>query len=328
MKSSKKIDILKEAKKVLQIEARTLNKLVTHIDRQFLAAVDSILETKGKVVVTGIGKSGLVGQKIASTMTSTGTPAYYLHPSEGAHGDLGILGKNDILIALSNSGESEEVLRIVPFAKRLGITLIAIVGNKASTLAKGADIIIHVPVEKEACPFGLAPTASTTAELAIGDALAVTLLLKRGFTKNDFALFHPGGALGKKLITRVLDLMHTGSDLPHVFMDARMKDVLVEITSKRMGLTGVYDTNNRLAGIITDGDLRRALEKYPDLLQRTASDIMTGAPKRIEKTALVVKALNIMETYSITSLFVTENGNKDRPIGIIHLHDILKAGIV
>lgn len=328
MKSSKKIDILKEAKKVLQIEARALNKLVTHIDRQFLAAVDSILETKGKVVVTGIGKSGLVGQKIASTMTSTGTPAYYLHPSEGAHGDLGILGKNDILIALSNSGESEEVLRIIPFVKRLGIKLIAIVGNKASTLAKGADIIIHVPVEKEACPFGLAPTASTTAELAIGDALAVTLLLKRGFTKNDFALFHPGGALGKKLITRVLDLMHTGSDLPHVFMDARMKDVLVEITSKRMGLTGVYDTNNRLAGIITDGDLRRALEKYPDLLQRTASDIMTGAPKRIEKTALVVKALNIMETYSITSLFVTENGNKDKPIGIIHLHDILKAGIV
>ncbi len=328
MKSLKKIDVVKEAKKVLKIEADAINKLIPHIDKQFLSAVDTILATKGKVVITGIGKSGLVGQKIASTMTSTGTPAYYLHPSEGAHGDLGILGKNDILIAISNSGESEEVLNIIPFVKRLGIKLIAIVGNKNSTLTKGSDIVIHVPVEKEACPFGLAPTASTTAELAVGDAIAVALLLKRGFTKDDFAMFHPGGLLGKKLLTKVENLMHAGPEMPSVYTNTKMKDVLVEITSKRMGLTGVYDSKDRLTGIITDGDLRRALEKYPDLLERAASDIMTRTPKRIEKNALAVKALNIMETYSITSLFVTNNGDKDKPVGIIHLHDILKSGIV
>ena len=328
MKSSKKIDILKEAKKVLKIEADTVKRLISHIDGQFLLAVDAILSTKGKVVITGIGKSGLVGQKIASTMTSTGTPAFYLHPSEGAHGDLGILDKNDVLIALSNSGESEEVLKIIPFVKRLGIRLIAIVGSKTSTLAQGADIIIHVPVEKEACPFGLAPTASTTAELAIGDALAVVLLLKMGFTKDDFAMFHPGGALGRKLLTKVENLMHTGSEIPFVYTNTKMKDVLIEITSKRMGLTGVYDSKDRLAGVVTDGDLRRALAKYPDLLGKKASEIMTQNPKRIEKKALAVKALNIMETYAITSLFVTSNGEKDKPIGIIHLHDLLKAGIV
>ncbi len=328
MKSSKKIDVIKEARNVLRIEANAISDLIGRINSDFTGAVDLILNTKGKVVVTGIGKSGVVGQKIASTMASTGTPAYYLHPSEGAHGDLGILGRDDIVVAISNSGESEELIRIVPFVKRLGIKLIAIVGNKHSTLGKSADILIHVPVEKEACPFGLAPTASTTAELAVGDAIAVTLLLKRGFTKNDFAMFHPGGALGKKLITTVGDLMHKGAEMPSVYTDAKMKDVLVEITSKRMGLTGVYDKKRRLAGIITDGDLRRALEKHHDLLERTASDIMTVNPKRIERTALAVKALNIMETYSITSLFVTHNGDKDRPVGVIHLHDILKAGIV
>lgn len=328
MRSSKKIDTLQEAKRVLRIESDAVRTMINRIGSEFEQAVDLILNIKGKVVVTGIGKSGLVGQKIASTMASTGTPAYYLHPSEGAHGDLGILGRDDIVIAISNSGESEELLRIAPFVKRLGIRLIAIVGNRHSTLGRYADVIIHVPVEKEACPFGLAPTASTTAELAVGDAIAVTLLLKRGFTRNDFALFHPGGALGKKLITRVEDLMHTGDEMPAVSADAPMKRVLVEITSKRMGMTGVYGKGHRLAGIITDGDLRRSLERYEDLLGRRASDIMTRNPKRIEKTALAVKALNIMETYSITSLFVTENGNKDRPIGIIHLHDILKAGIV
>ncbi len=328
MRSLKKIDVAKEARKVLRIEAAAVGSLVRHIDRQFVRAVDTIVATKGKVIITGIGKSGLVGQKIASTMTSTGTPAYYLHPSEGAHGDLGILGKDDVLVALSNSGESAEVLNIIPFVRRLGIKLIAIVGNKASALARGADIVIHVPVDKEACPFGLAPTASTTAELAVGDALAVVLLLKRGFTKDDFALFHPGGALGKRLLTRVENLMHTGSDIPCVHTSTPMKDVLVEITSKRMGLTGVYDMHDRLTGIITDGDLRRALEKYPDLLEKTASRIMTRNPKRIEKDAPAVKALTIMETHSITSLFVTSNGDKDKPIGIIHLHDILKAGIV
>ncbi|MCL4558045.1 MAG: KpsF/GutQ family sugar-phosphate isomerase [Deltaproteobacteria bacterium] len=328
MKSSKKIDVIKEAKKVLRIESVAIDRLTDRIGREFVEAVDVILDTRGKVVVTGIGKSGLVGQKIASTMASTGTPAYYLHPSEGAHGDLGILGKEDIVIAISNSGESEEVLKIVPFVRRLGIKLIAIVGVRTSTLAKGADIVIHVPVEKEACPFGLAPTASTTAELAIGDAMAVTLLLRRGFTKDDFALFHPGGVIGKKLLTRIEDLMHTGTGMPSVYTDTKMKDVLVEITSKRMGLTGVYDRKDRLAGVITDGDLRRALEKYTNVLEKRASDIMTLNPKRIERHALAVKALNIMETFSITSLFVTENGDRDRPIGVVHLHDILKAGIV
>lgn len=328
MKSSKKINSIEEAKKVLRIEADAISSLIGRIGKEFAGAIDLILNTKGKVVVTGIGKSGLVGQKIASTMASTGTPAYYLHPSEGVHGDLGILGKDDIVIAISNSGESEEVLKIIPFVKRLGIKLIAIVGNKHSALANDADLIIHVPVEKEACPFGLAPTASTTAELAIGDAIAVTLLQKRGFTKDDFAMFHPGGIIGKRLLTKVEDLMHTGDEMPYVLTDTGMKDVLVEITSKRLGLTGVYNKSGKLVGVVTDGDLRRALEKYDDLLSKTASDIMTSIPKRIEKSALAVKALNIMETFTITSLFVTENGNRNRPVGIIHLHDILKTGIV
>ncbi len=324
----KDIDTLKEARKVLKIEADAIRNIIAHLDRHFEDAVELILNTKGKVVISGLGKSGLVGQKIASTMASTGTPSYFLHPTEGAHGDLGILGRDDIVIAISNSGESEELLRIIPFVKRLGIKLIAIVGKKNSTLARSSDVTIHVPVEMEACPFGLAPTASTTAELAVGDALAVALILKRGFTKDDFAMFHPGGLIGKKLLLTVKDFIHTGSEIPHVNVDAKMRDVLIEITSKRLGVTGVYDRKGKLEGIITDGDLRRSLAKYSDLLDKKAKDIMTLHPKCIEKAALAVKALNIMETYSITSLFVTENGKKDKPIGIIHLHDILKAGLV
>lgn len=321
-------DPVKIAKRTLKIEAEALKSLMTRINNDFNTAVDLIYKCKGKVVITGIGKSGLIGQKIASTLTGTGTPSFFLHPAEGIHGDLGILSKNDIIIAISNSGETEEILKILPSIKRLGIKLIAMTGGLKSNLAKAADVALDTSVKEEACPLNLAPTASTTATLALGDALAVTLLELRGFKEEDFALIHPGGALGKKLLLRVSDLMHTGSEIPLVKTNTKMKDVLLEMTSKRFGITGVVDDAGELIGVITDGDLRRALEKYPDIMEKSSAEIMTTSPKRIEKTALAAKALKIMEEYSITCLFVYENNEDNIPIGIIHLHDLLRAGVV
>lgn len=321
-------DLIKIAKRTLKVEAEAIKSLMTRINNDFNTAVDLIYRCKGKVVVTGIGKSGLIGQKIASTLTGTGTPAFFLHPAEGIHGDLGILSKNDIVIAISNSGETEEILKLLPSIKRLGIKLIAMTGGLKSNLAKAADVVLDTSVKEEACPLNLAPTASTTATLALGDALAVALLELRGFKEEDFALIHPGGALGKKLLLRVSDLMHTGSEIPLVKTNTRMKDVLLEMTSKRFGITGVLNDAGELIGVITDGDLRRALEKYPDIMERTSAEIMTTSPKKIEKTALAAKALKIMEEYSITCLFVYENNKDNIPIGIIHLHDLLRAGVV
>ncbi|RLB08145.1 MAG: D-arabinose 5-phosphate isomerase [Deltaproteobacteria bacterium] len=320
--------IIERAKRVLRIEAEAVKKLEERINEDFVRAVEMILKCEGKVVVTGVGKSGIIGKKIASTLASTGTPAFFLHPTEGVHGDLGMLDKRDIVLAISNSGETEELSQILPLIKRYGNKLIVLTGRTNSTLAKSGDVVLDVSVSEEACPLGLAPTASTTAALAMGDALAVSLLEKRGFKKEDFAILHPGGRLGKRLLLKVSDLMHVGEEFPKVYENTLMKEVLVEITSKRLGVTGVMDQREELVGVITDGDLRRALEKYPDLLDRSASEIMTRNPKWIEASALAAQAVQRMEEHSITSLFVFNKAGERTPVGIIHLHDLLKAGVV
>jgi arabinose-5-phosphate isomerase len=276
----------------------------------------------------GMGKSGLVGRKIASTFASTGTPAFFLHPAEGVNGDYGMLTKEDVVIAISNSGETRELLDVLPLIKRYGNRLIALTGNMNSSLAKAGDVYLNIHVREEACPLGLAPTASTTATLALGDALAIVLMIKKGFDEKDFALLHPGGTLGKRLLLKVEDLMHVGKAFPTVTEKTLMKDVIFEITSKRLGVTAVCNGEGHLMGVITDGDLRRALEKFNDLLDRQASDVMTRNPKWIEKDALAAKAVQRMEEYSITSLFVFNQSGDKVPVGIIHLHDLLKAGVV
>jgi len=322
-----KSDILDEAKKVIRIEAEALQVLADSLDGAFEQAVRLILAAPGRVVVTGMGKSGLIGQKIASTLASTGTPAFFLHPAEGVHGDLGMIMKGDVVLALSNSGETDEVLRILPVIKRMGIHLVSLAGNPASTLAKAGDVFLNVGVREEACPLGLAPTASTTAALAMGDALAVALLLERGFQAEDFALFHPGGSLGRKLLLTVGDLMHSGDAVPLVAESAQMKDALFVITAKGLGVTGVTDGSGAMVGVITDGDLRRALAQGIDILHAAASDLMKRNPKRIRQDELAARALQQMEQFSITSLFVFADDQAVLPVGVVHLHDLLKAGL-
>jgi arabinose-5-phosphate isomerase len=319
-----------QAKRVLKIEADAVAALIDRIDERFEQAVTMILNCKGRVVVTGMGKSGLIGKKIAATLASTGTPALFLHPAEGIHGDLGMVTRGDTVIALSNSGETEEIARMLPSLKRLGIKIIALTGNQDSTLAKNSDIVINVGVKEEACPLGLAPTASTTATLAMGDALAVALLDQRGFKEEDFACFHPGGTLGKKLLLRVRDLMHTGDEIPVVFEETLIKDAIYEISSKKMGITAVVNDAGRLMGVISDGDLRRWIEKTEksgeNLLSKKAKDIMTKNPKVANKDSLAAEAVSLMEKNSITCLIVSDH--KACPEGVIHLHDLLKAGVV
>lgn len=319
-----------QARRVLKIEADAVAALIDRIDERFEQAVEMILDCKGRVVVTGMGKSGLIGKKIAATLASTGTPALFLHPAEGIHGDLGMVTRGDTVIALSNSGETEEVARMLPALKRLGIKLIALTGNTDSTLAKNSDVVIDVGVKEEACPLGLAPTASTTATLAMGDALAVALLDKRGFREEDFACFHPGGTLGKRLLLRVQDLMHTGNAIPVVSEATLIKDAIYEISSKKMGVTSVLDGAGKLVGVISDGDLRRWMERTEktgeNLLAKEAKDIMTKNPKVIKRETLAAEAVAIMERNSITCLIVTDHDAK--PEGVIHLHDLLKAGVV
>jgi arabinose-5-phosphate isomerase len=319
---------VQEAQRVLRVEAQAILDLAERIDDHFERAVDLLYHCKGRAVLTGMGKSGLVGRKIASTFASTGTPSFFLHPAEGLNGDFGMLTREDVVIAISNSGETRELIEILPFLKRCGNRLISMTGNENSTLARSGDASINVGVKEEACPLGLAPTASTTATLAMGDALAVTVMVKRGFKKEDFALLHPGGALGKRLLLKVGDLMHQGKALPRVKEKTLMKEAIVEITSKRLGVTGVCDAEGRLVGVITDGDLRRALERFTDLLNREAQEVMTRNPKWIEKDALAAKAVQRMEEFSITSLFVFEDGSSRIPLGLIHLHDLLKSGVV
>ena len=320
--------ILQRAKDVLNIEAKGIVSLVDRLDEVFLRAVDLLQGCSGKVVVTGIGKSGHIGQKIAATLSSTGTPAFFLHAGDAVHGDLGMVMKGDVVLAVSNSGETEEILKLLPHFKLNGLKVVVMTGKPDSTLGKAGDAVIDVGVNEEACPLGLAPTASTTASLAMGDALAVVLLEKKGFKEEDFAVRHPGGILGRKLLLRVEDLMHRGNEIPLVNEETPMKDALFEITSKCLGVTGVVDSKGTLIGVITDGDLRRGLErKGEDFFRLKAKDLMTRNPKTIASDSLAAEAVDVMEQRPITSLFVLANGSK-RPIGVIHLHDLVKSGIV
>jgi arabinose-5-phosphate isomerase len=325
---------LARARRVLDVEARALTGVRDRLDESFTKALDLLLACRGKVVVTGIGKSGIVCRKIAATLASTGTPAFFLHAGEGSHGDLGSLERGDVLIGVSNTGETEEMLRLLPVARRLSIPLIAISGDRDSTLARSADVALDVSVAEEACPLGLAPTASTTATMALGDALAVALFEERGFSAEDFALLHPGGALGRRL-RRVEDLMHRGAEVPLVTETASLKDTLVEMTSKRLGLTGIVDAAGDLVGAVTDGDLRRCLEQAEDIRALTARDLMSryrrpglpAAPMTIAGGALAAEAVAVMERHAITSIFILADGSR-RPVGVIHLHDLLRSGVV
>jgi arabinose-5-phosphate isomerase len=325
--TEKKAELLEQARRVLRIEANAIYALVDRVDDGLIKAIDILYDCTGKVVVTGMGKSGLIGKKIAATLASTGTPALFLHPAEGGHGDIGMVTKGDAVIAISNSGETDEIIKILPVLERLGIKLIALTGNLKSTLSKASDVVLNVSVQEEACPMGLVPTASTTAVLAMGDALAVALLSKREFKEADFAFFHPGGNLGRRLLLTAGELIHDGSVVPSVHVDTCMKDAIIEISSRRLGMTTVVNDNSQLEGIITDGDLRRGLEKWGEkFLAHRAEDVMTHRPKKITRDTLAVKALSIMEKYSITSLIVVDPDGKTE--GIVHLHDILKSGIV
>jgi arabinose-5-phosphate isomerase len=320
-------NILDIAKRVLKTEAEAIYALIEKLGSNFEKAVEIIYESEGRVVVTGMGKSGLVGKKIAATLASTGTPAFFLHSAEAGHGDLGMVTSNDVIIAISNSGETEEIVGLIPFLKRFNLRLISITGNPESTLSREADVTLDVSVKEEACPLGIVPTASTTATLAMGDALAVALLMKRGLKEEDFAFFHPGGSIGKKLLIKVKDLMHRGDAIPQVFIGTPMSKTVIEMSSKRLGNTLVLDNNGRVTGIVTDGDLRRGIEKWGGkLFELTAEEVMTRDPKTVSEEELAAKALSIMESYSITTLVVPDGDG--RAIGIIHLHDILKQGII
>ena len=326
-----KAGILQRAREVLNIEATGIVSLVDRLDDRFIQAVELLYNCRGKVVVTGLGKSGLICRKIAATFSSMGTPAFFLHAGDANHGDMGMIVEGDVVLAISNSGETEEILTLVPILKRIGVRFIAMTGNYDSTLSRAADIALDVGVTEEACPLGLSPTASTTAALALGDAIAVILLERKGFKEEDFALRHPGGILGRKLLLRVEDLMHRGDDVPLVGEETLMKEAILVITSKRLGITGVTDKRGDLVGVITDGDLRRGLQTHGDrILSKSAREIMTLKPRSIEKDALASQALATMEgnvPRPITSLFVVEKPADKTPIGIVHIHDLFKAGI-
>ncbi len=308
-----------QARRVIEIEAAAVRALADGLDEGFDRAVDAMKSTSGRVVVTGIGKSGIVGQKIAATLASTGTAAFYLHPSEAIHGDLGMILGGDVVLALSHSGETEEVVALIPHVKRRGATLVAMTGRKDSTLGRGADVVVSIVIREEACPLNLAPTASTTAQLVMGDALAMALSVEKGFQPEDFAALHPGGKLGKRFL-KVSDLMHTGAALPLVPAPAPMKDVVYEMSRKRFGITGVTD-GGKLVGVVSDGDLRRLLERDgPKIMGDSAADAMGRSPKTIAKEAWATEALRVMEERKITSLFVVDADG--RPEGILHLHDL------
>jgi arabinose-5-phosphate isomerase len=327
-----KAAILARAKEVLNIEAEGIVSLADRLDDSFVRAVEMLYDCRGKVIVTGLGKSGLICRKIAATFSSLGTPSFFLHAGDANHGDMGMVMERDVVLAISNSGETEEILTLIPILKRIGVRLIAITGKRDSTLSRAADVVLDAGVLEEACPLGLSPTASTTAALALGDALAVILLERKGFKEEDFALRHPGGTLGRKLLLRVDDLMHRDVDVPLVGEETLMKEAILVITSKRLGVTGVTDQHGNLTGVITDGDLRRGLQAYGDgILSKRADEIMTRKPKSIEKDALALQALAKMEENlpaPITSLFVVEKPGETVPIGILHIHTLLKAGIV
>ena len=318
--------ILERARRVLEVEAQAVAALIPRLNDDFVRAVEILYECKGRVVLTGMGKSGFIAKKIAATLASTGTPALYVHPAEGVHGDLGMIVRGDVVVAVSNSGSTSEVMEILPALKRFGVKLIGLVGNIDSTLAKESDVALNVGVDVEASLLSFAPTASTTAALAMGDALTVALFEKRGLTEEDLAHLHPQGQMGRRLVLRVRHLMHTGTAMPIVSAEALMRDAILEISTKRLGMTTVVDRDGRLVGIITDGDLRRGLEKHSNLMERQVKDCMTHFPKLIDRDEFAARAIQVMEQYKITSLLVIDSAG--RPDGVIHLHDILQAGVV
>jgi arabinose-5-phosphate isomerase len=311
---------LETGKKVLAIEARAITELIGRLDERFERALETILGCRGRLVVAGMGKSGLIGQKISATFSSTGTPSFFLHPAEALHGDLGRLASNDVLMALSYSGETEELLRLLDTVKRLAIPLIVLTGRSASTLAQSSDVVIDVGISEEACPLGLAPTASTTAMLAVGDALAMALLEKRGFREEDYAALHPGGGLGVRL-RRVENVMHTGDEIPRVNPQTPLPDVIYEISKKGLGHCAVVEADGRLAGVISDGDLRRFFQRQGGTaLEHSAADLMTRTPATIGRKELATRALNVMESRRITSLMVVDS--EGRLEGVVHIHDL------
>jgi arabinose-5-phosphate isomerase len=318
------------ARRVLDLEIQALERLHHTLDARFYHAVclleQSQSQQKGRVVVTGMGKSGHVGRKIAATFSSTGTPAYFMHPAEGSHGDLGLLTPHDVVLAISNSGETPELLSLLPTIERLGVPILSLTGRAESTLGKRSAVVLEISVPKEACPMNLAPTTSTTLTLALGDALAVALLERNGFTPDDFALFHPAGTLGKQLLLKVGTLMQTGAALPLNRCSDTVLEALVEMSSKGLGLTLVLDAEQRLEGLLTDGDIRRALQRHPDLLTLPLAQCLTRNPKTIEPTALAVKALRLMETSKITALVVEDPATRT-VLGVLHLHELLRAGL-
>jgi arabinose-5-phosphate isomerase len=314
------------AREVLQIEAAAVQALCARLDDSFLRALDLILTCKGRVIVSGMGKSGHIARKIAATMSSTGTPAYFVHPAEASHGDLGMITADDVFIGLSNSGESEELLTIVPVIKRQGAKLISLTGNPDSRLARAADAHLNASVDKEACPLGLAPTASTTAALALGDALAVALLDAKGFGQEDFARSHPGGSLGRRLLTHVRDIMHTGDAIPSVPFDATLSDAILEISRKGLGMTAIVDASNHVQGIYTDGDLRRTLEKRLDFAATPVSTVMSRTPRSIGPDALAAEAVKLMDEHKISQMLVVDAAN--RLVGALNMHDLLRAKVI
>jgi arabinose-5-phosphate isomerase len=319
-------DAVALAREVLDIEAQAVTALKDRLDAGFGVAVDLILNCRGRVVVSGIGKSGHIARKIASTLASTGTPAFFVHPAEASHGDLGMVTRDDVFIGISNSGESAELLVIVPIVKRRGAKLIAMTGNAKSSLATESDVFLYASAEKEACPLNLAPTASTTATLALGDALAVALMKARGFSDEDFASSHPGGKLGRKLLTHVRDVMRTGEGVPQVRSDASLSDAVLEISRGRMGMTGVVDDDGRVVGVFTDGDLRRAFARATDFKSTRITAVMTPAPRTIQPERLAVEAVQIMEQYKVNQLLVVDE--EHRPVGALNMHDLFRAQVI
>lgn len=316
---------IETAKEVLEIEAQSIEKLKERLGSEIEEAVEILYNCKGRVIVTGMGKSGHIGRKIAATLSSTGTPSYFLHPAESTHGDSGILTREDVVIAISNSGETLELMNLLPLIKRFSIPLISMTGKKDSTLAKFGDIVLDISVEKEACPLGKAPTASTTVTLALGDALAICLLKKRGFSEEDFLTFHPSGALGKKKLIKVSDLMISDERLPIIKENTSFLEVVKYISEKRLGCAILTDSQNVMQGVLTDGDIRRILLAHHNVENLIAKDVMTKNPKTVSAKSIATKALAIMEKYSITSLAVVDENNK--PVGLIHIHDLLREGV-